>query len=73
MVSSGAEHLAGEQLLREFAARHPAHVQFEQARIVRRRGDRKAAPPAAGQQNVDVLARLEIETLRGGQPQVKTP
>ena len=50
-----------EQGRREFSAHDPPHVQFEQARVVRRRGDRKAASPAAGQQDVDVLAGLETK------------
>ena len=54
----------------QFAARHPPHVQFEQCRVVRRRGDREAAAPRAGQHDVEVLSRLKGERLRRRQPQV---
>ena len=40
--------------------------------IVRRRGDGEAAPPAFGQHDVDVLSRLEFETLGGRKPQVNS-
>ena len=61
-----------EQRRGEFAALDPPHVQLQQTRVVRRRSDGKAAPPAAGQHDVDVLARLEIEDLRRRQPQVQS-
>src|ERR1700722_15927906 len=63
-MQHGAAHLLGKHLLREFTSWSSAHVQLERARVVRRRGDGEAAPPALGQQDVEVLARLEIETLR---------
>ncbi len=69
MLSKAAPRFIPEQLLGELAAGHPAHVQFEQARVVGRRGDRKAAPAASRQQDVDVLTGQEVEALRRGQPQ----
>ena len=38
---------------------------------MRRRGDGKAAAPAAWQHDVDVLAGLEVEGFRRRQPQVQ--
>ena len=60
-----------EQGRGKFAALDPPHVQLEQARVVRRRGDRKAAPPSAGQHDVDVLAGLEIEGSAAGSLQMQ--
>ena len=71
-MQHGAAHLLGKHLLRKFTAGSSAHVQLERAGIVRRRGDGEAAPPALGQHDVDVLPRLEIETLGGRQPQVNS-
>ena len=58
-----------EQRRREFAAGDLAHMQLQQSRVVRRRGNGKAAPPAARQHDVDVLAGLEAEVFGRGQPQ----
>ncbi len=53
-----------EQLVGEEAARHVADVQLEQRVVVRRRRQRKAAPLAVLQQEVDVLAGEDIAAAR---------
>ena len=62
----GAAGIRAEQPFGEFAARNPPHVQLEQARVVRRRGDREAAPAAARQHDVEVLAGLKSKRSAAG-------
>ena len=53
----------------EFAAGHAADVQFQQLRAGWRRGDRKASPATARQQDIQVLSGLELKILRSRQAQ----
>ena len=62
-----ARSLVREQAAREAAPGDVAHVQLEPRGIVRRGRDRETAPLPALEQHVEVLARLEAETLHRGQ------
>ena len=55
-----------EDVAREGAARRLAHVQLQELVVVRRVGHGEAAPLAVLHQDVDVLAREELQPLAGG-------
>ncbi len=60
---------AAEQRLTEGAAGNVPHMQLKLAAGIRRIGHRIAAPPAALEQHIQVLPRLELHGLRRGHAQ----
>ena len=59
-----------ENLVGEHAARHVADVQLEEGIVMRRVGQREAAPPAVLEQDVDILPGEELQAFGGGQAEV---